>query len=297
MARDETAGPEDHQQRWRLVPALEIGNSTDRVTAASLPSSHLEVKRRLSGLLDPAGGPIQHIQHRLAVLRDDRQRLADLESSGGARAAEVPDDLAVKEKALKEVLARLAIEEKESAQLQAALRLQEEKLNTFLDGLQKDETAQKQVQAELAEEAVQLERLLAGLLVKPKGEAFEAAVGFATLHGSLPQPVAGTLAQGFGEHLHPRFHTKTVQSGLLIAAGHQRRSMNNPRVPLGAKLRLAGACILWAASFIATKTALRSIPPLTVVTLRLVISALCFAGWLAWKRYGGATKPAAAPAE
>nr|WP_306672071.1 peptidoglycan DD-metalloendopeptidase family protein [Geothrix sp. SG10] len=128
------------------------------------------------------------------------------------------DDLAVKEKALKDVLARLAIEEKESAQLQAALRLQEEKLSAFLEGLQKDEAAQKQVQAELAEEAVQLERLLTGLLAKPKGEAFEAAVAFASLYGNLPQPTEGTLAQGFGEHLHPRFHTKTVQSGLLIAA-------------------------------------------------------------------------------
>lgn len=127
-------------------------------------------------------------------------------------------DLAVKEKALKEVLVRLAHEEREAAQLQAALRLQEEKLNAFLDGLQKDESAQKQAQAELAEEAIQLERMLAGLLGKPKGEAFEAAVGFASLHGSLPQPVEGTLALGFGEHLHPRFHTKTVQSGLLISA-------------------------------------------------------------------------------
>lgn len=127
-------------------------------------------------------------------------------------------DLAAKEKALREVLARLASEEREAAQLQAALRLQEEKLNGFLDGLQKDETAQKQAQSELAEEAVQLERLLAGLLGKPKGEAFEAAVSFASLQGGLPQPVEGTLAQGFGEHLHPRFRTKTVQSGLLIAA-------------------------------------------------------------------------------
>ncbi|GLH74404.1 peptidase M23 [Geothrix limicola] len=127
-------------------------------------------------------------------------------------------DLAVKEKALKEVLARLAAEEKEAAQLQAALRLQEEKLNGFLDGLQKDEAAQKQAQAELAEEAVQLERLLSGLLVKPKGEAFEPAVAFANLRGELPQPVEGSLALGFGEHLHPRFHTKTMQSGLLISA-------------------------------------------------------------------------------
>jgi septal ring factor EnvC (AmiA/AmiB activator) len=65
---------------------------------------------------------------------------------------------------------------------------------------------------------VQLERLLAGLLSKPKGEAFEAAVAFANLRGELPQPVDGTLAVGFGEHLHPRFKTKTMQSGLLIAA-------------------------------------------------------------------------------
>lgn len=127
-------------------------------------------------------------------------------------------DLSAKEKVLKEVLTRLAGEEREAAQLQAALRLQEEKLNGFLDGLQQDEAAQKQAQAELAEEAVQLERLLAGLLGKPKGEAFEAAVSFVSLHGGLPQPVDGTLAQGFGEHLHPRFRTRTLQSGLLIAA-------------------------------------------------------------------------------
>lgn len=127
-------------------------------------------------------------------------------------------DLTAKEKALKEVLARLATEAREAAQLQAALRLQEEKLNAFLDGLQKDEAAQKQAQAELAEEAVQLERLLAGLLGKPKGEAFESRVAFANLRGELPQPAEGTLAQGFGEHLHPRFRTKTMQSGLLIAA-------------------------------------------------------------------------------
>jgi septal ring factor EnvC (AmiA/AmiB activator) len=135
-------------------------------------------------------------------------------------------DLAVKEKALKEVLARLATEEREAALLQAALRLQEDKLNAFLEGLQQDETAQKQAQAELAEEAVQLERLLSGLLAKPKTESFEAAVAFANLRGELPQPVDGNLALGFGEHLHPRFHTKTLQSGVLIAA--------NGAAPVGA---------------------------------------------------------------
>lgn len=127
-------------------------------------------------------------------------------------------DLAAKEKALKDVLARLSVEAREAVQLQAALRLQEENLNTFLENLQKDESSQKQAQAELAEEAVQLERLLSGLMAKPKGESFEPSVAFASLRGDLPQPVEGTLAQGFGEHQHPRFHTRTMQSGLLIAA-------------------------------------------------------------------------------
>lgn len=127
-------------------------------------------------------------------------------------------DLSAKEKALKDVLVRLADEAREASQLQAALRLQEDKLNSFLEGLKKDEAAQKQAQAELAEEAVQLERLLATILAKRGGEAFEAAVAFASLRGELPQPVEGSLAQGYGEHLHPRFHTRTVQSGLLITA-------------------------------------------------------------------------------
>ena len=131
---------------------------------------------------------------------------------------QLQDDLATKEKALKVVLARLASEEQEAAQLQAALRIQEERLNSFLEGLQKDESSQKQAQAELAEEAVQLERLLSGLLGKARGDAYEAAVAFTNLRGELPQPVEGSLAQGFGEHLHPRFRTKTLQSGLLISA-------------------------------------------------------------------------------
>jgi len=52
------------------------------------------------------------------------------------------------------------------------------------------------------------------------------------------------------------------------------------KVPLPAKLALMAACLFWAVSFIATKTALASIPPLTVVTLRLLISSLCFLVWL-----------------
>jgi len=63
-------------------------------------------------------------------------------------------------------------------------------------------------------------------------------------------------------------------------------------VPLPAKIALFTACFFWAASFIATKKALDVVPPVTVVTLRLLISALCFLAWFLYRRekihYGGA---------
>jgi drug/metabolite transporter (DMT)-like permease len=39
---------------------------------------------------------------------------------------------------------------------------------------------------------------------------------------------------------------------------------------------LLSACFLWAISFVATKIALEVVPPLTVVSLRLIIASLCF---------------------
>jgi drug/metabolite transporter (DMT)-like permease len=55
------------------------------------------------------------------------------------------------------------------------------------------------------------------------------------------------------------------------------------KVPISARFSLAAACFFWAASFIATKTALDNIPPLTVVTLRMMISSLCFLLWLIFR--------------
>ena len=43
------------------------------------------------------------------------------------------------------------------------------------------------------------------------------------------------------------------------------------------------ACVFWAISFIASKAALESAPPLTVVALRLLIAAACFLVWFAVK--------------
>ena len=51
-------------------------------------------------------------------------------------------------------------------------------------------------------------------------------------------------------------------------------------MPNRARIALLVACVLWAVSFVATKVALDAAPPLVVVTLRLLISALCFLPWI-----------------
>ncbi|BDU75210.1 murein hydrolase activator EnvC family protein [Mesoterricola sediminis] len=147
----------------------------------------------------------------VAYLRNQQRRRLD-------RIQRLQTDLARREAEIQEAVARLAREEEEAHRLQASLKLNEERLEGFLDGLKQDESRQKSVQAELAEEALQLERMLNQLLSKPRPDAFEPGLAFAGLRGELPQPTPGTLAQAFGEHLHPKFHTRTMQSGLLIAA-------------------------------------------------------------------------------
>jgi len=47
-------------------------------------------------------------------------------------------------------------------------------------------------------------------------------------------------------------------------------------MPIRARLALVTAVVLWAVSFVATKVALESAPPLVVVSFRLLISAVCF---------------------
>ncbi len=47
-------------------------------------------------------------------------------------------------------------------------------------------------------------------------------------------------------------------------------------MPIRARIALLIAVVLWAVSFVATKVALESAPPLGVVSLRLLISAVCF---------------------
>jgi septal ring factor EnvC (AmiA/AmiB activator) len=146
-----------------------------------------------------------------AYLGDQERRRMD-------RIQALQADLARREHELVAAMQRQAEDEQLSIQAQAGLQLHEARLQQFLDGLKQDESRQKEIQAELAEEALQLERMLGQLLGKPRSDAFEAPGSFAALHGELPQPTTGTLAQPFGEHVNPQFRTRTLQSGLLIVA-------------------------------------------------------------------------------
>jgi septal ring factor EnvC (AmiA/AmiB activator) len=146
-----------------------------------------------------------------AYLRNEERRRLD-------QIQQLQDELVRRETELHEALATLSKDQVEAVQTAATLKLQEDHLQEFLDGLAQDESRQKEVHDELAEESLQLERMLTQLLAKPRSDAFEAPIAFATLRGELPQPTAGTLAIAFGEHLHPRFKTRTMQTGLLIAA-------------------------------------------------------------------------------
>lgn len=134
------------------------------------------------------------------------------------RVRRLQGELTQREEEGRRLLERLATEEKEAMELQTALRLNEDRLTTYLQALMQDELRKKQLQAELAEEAIQLERMLGNLLSRPRTEPFEPARAFIRQRGELPLPVPGQLAQGFGEHIHPRFKTRTTQSGVLVIA-------------------------------------------------------------------------------
>ena len=149
-------------------------------------------------------------RYQVYLRNQERRRLDQIQ--------QLQNELVKRETELIEALGRLAREQQEAGDMAASLKGQEDHLQAFLDGLAQDETRQKEVHADLAEEALQLERMLTTLLAKPRGDAFESPVAFGSLRGELPQPTPGTLALSFGEHLHPKFHTKTMQTGLLIAA-------------------------------------------------------------------------------
>jgi murein DD-endopeptidase MepM/ murein hydrolase activator NlpD len=132
---------------------------------------------------------------------------------------ELQAELAGREREIAEAEARHSVVMAEMAELQEELGANERQLQERLDGIRRDEQQKRAIQAELREEAIQLERMLAGVVSSSAAGAFRPAAPFQSLAGRLPRPVEGALAEGFGVQTHPVYGTKTGNTGLLIAAG------------------------------------------------------------------------------
>jgi septal ring factor EnvC (AmiA/AmiB activator) len=142
-------------------------------------------------------------------------------------------ELETQEKEARDAESRYSKLSQEMASLQEELRANEQQLYEYLDGIQKDESQKRNMQAEMNEEAILLERMLASVVSKPgPAVSVSVTVSFQNLVGKLPRPVDGSLAAGFGIQTHPRFGTKTHNNGILISAkgGEPVRSVAFGRV-------------------------------------------------------------------
>lgn len=135
------------------------------------------------------------------------------------KAFDLHSELEAHEKEAKDAESRFSKLSQEMASLQEELMANEKQLYEYLDGIQKDESQKKAMQAEMNEESILLERMLASVVSKPGSVAVApAGVSFQSLAGRLPRPVEGSLAAAFGLQVHPRFGTRTHNKGILISA-------------------------------------------------------------------------------
>jgi murein DD-endopeptidase MepM/ murein hydrolase activator NlpD len=135
------------------------------------------------------------------------------------RVQELSAELLEREREIVGAEARFKKAETEAAALRGELAASERRLQEHLQGIWRDERLKAQLREDLKEEAVMLERMLASVISGTSPEAsFQASVPFRGLAGRLPGPVEGTLAEGFGVQTHPRFGTKTMNTGLMVAA-------------------------------------------------------------------------------
>jgi len=89
---------------------------------------------------------------------------------------------------------------------------------TQLDQIKKERKRWDSSLKELQQSAAQLEDLMAQLEKKGQKSGAQLSADFPALKGHLIMPVAGTVTQGFGRSVHPRFKTVVVNRGINIAA-------------------------------------------------------------------------------
>ena len=110
-------------------------------------------------------------------------------------------------------------------------RLRRSKM-TLLRGVRREKNKSLSVAKELEEAASELKELLENLRSEGGGGGARGIVGFASMIGRLPKPVAGKIVSFYGKVRHPKFKTVTFNNGIIIRApaGKPVKSVHDGKV-------------------------------------------------------------------
>lgn len=143
----------------------------------------------------------------LAALADrDREALAKYAES-------IPRQEAAQE-TLAESEARLAKAEAQATSEHKALVAQQAQLAAELDKLGRERDASRKALDEMLQAARSMDRYLADLSFKTRVDMYSKDMTQAK--GRLPMPLHGKVTLGYGDYVHPRFHTRVPHPGLDI---------------------------------------------------------------------------------
>ncbi len=98
----------------------------------------------------------------------------------------------------------------------AALLSQQDQLAAALERVSKEKESSRKALEETLGAARAMDRYLADLAFKTRVDMY--SKDMAQARGRLPLPVAGRVAAGFGDYVHPRFRTKVPHPGLDVDA-------------------------------------------------------------------------------
>jgi septal ring factor EnvC (AmiA/AmiB activator) len=107
---------------------------------------------------------------------------------------------------------REALEERQN------LLSEQGRLSVLLARLSQERQAAQQALDELLQAGRKVDRYVADLSEKPMPETNATAKNMATVRGQLSLPCRGFVVKGFGDAVHPRFHTRVPHPGLDIEA-------------------------------------------------------------------------------
>lgn len=145
-----------------------------------------------------------------SIARAERSFIEDIQQSRAA--------LQDKETQLDERLAQLEQNRGQVERQRARVNALKEERRTQLDKIKKERAHWDSSLKELEHSAAQLEDLMAQLEKQGQKHGQRFSGDFPALKGRLAMPVAGTITQGFGRSVHPRFKTVVVNRGINIAA-------------------------------------------------------------------------------